>query len=83
MYRPHASREDTELFPAFHDLVGERAYRELGEQFEDREKRTLGASGFEGAVGEVGKLETELGIHDLARFTPAIPAGSRSAPSGK
>jgi hemerythrin-like domain-containing protein len=70
MYRPHAAREDTVLFPAFHGLVGQRAYMELGEQFEDQERRVLGESGFEGAVKEVAKLEEELGIHDLARFTP-------------
>jgi hemerythrin-like domain-containing protein len=70
MYRPHASREDTVLFPAFHELVGEKAYRELGEEFEDREKKVLGASGFEGAVKEVANLEAALGIEDLAKFTP-------------
>jgi hemerythrin-like domain-containing protein len=70
MYRPHASREDTELFPAFHELVGEKASLALGEQFEDRERKILGGSGFEGAVREVAKLETALGIGDLARFTP-------------
>ncbi len=69
MYRPHAAREDTVLFPAFHDLVGEKAYRELGDEFEERERRTLGASGFEGAVHEVAKLEAALGIYDLAKFT--------------
>src|SRR4051812_20613895 len=26
MYRPHAAREDTVLFPAFHDLVGNKAW---------------------------------------------------------
>ena len=70
MYRPHASGEDTVLFPAFHELAGQKAYRELGEQFEDREKKVLGENGFEGAVAEVAKLETALGIHDLAKFTP-------------
>jgi hemerythrin-like domain-containing protein len=70
MYRPHASREDTVLFPAFHELVGQKAYLELGEQFEDHEKRVLGESGFEGAVKEVAKLETAMDIHDLAKFTP-------------
>jgi hemerythrin-like domain-containing protein len=70
MYRPHASREDTVLFPAFHELVGQKAYVELGEQFEDTEKRVLGERGFEGAVKEVAKLETALGVHDLAKFTP-------------
>jgi hemerythrin-like domain-containing protein len=70
MYRPHAAREDTDLFPVFHDLVGGRAYAELGEQFEERERTVLGESGFEGAVKEVAQLETALGIHDLSRFTP-------------
>jgi hemerythrin-like domain-containing protein len=71
MYRPHASREDTVLFPAFRSLVGPKAYAGLGEEFEEREKKLLGESGFEGAVHEVAKLETALGIHDLAKFTPA------------
>src|SRR5207249_10469594 len=38
MYRPHAAREDTVLFPAFHDLMGEKAYDELGDQFEAEER---------------------------------------------
>jgi hemerythrin-like domain-containing protein len=70
MYEPHAAREDTDLFPAFHDLMGDRAYRELGDLFEKREKKVLGENGFEGAVKEVARLEEALGIHDLARFTP-------------
>src|SRR5712691_1632650 len=70
MYRPHAAREDTVLFPAFHDLVGEKAYKELGDQFEDEEKRKLGDQGFEGAVAQVAKLEEQFGMADLAQFTP-------------
>jgi len=70
MYRPHAAREDTVLFPAFHDLVGEKAYRELGDQFEDEEKRKLGNEGFEGAVAQVAKLEEQSGLSDLDQFTP-------------
>jgi len=70
MYEPHAAREDTDLFPAFHDLMGDRAYRQLGDVFEEREKKVLGADGFEGAVKEVSRLEEALGIHELARFTP-------------
>jgi hemerythrin-like domain-containing protein len=70
MYRPHAAREDTVLFPAFREVVGRRAYRELGEQFEDREHELFGEHGFESVVREVGELEQALGIHDLAKFTP-------------
>ena len=70
MYRPHAAREDTVLFPAFHDLVGETAYHEVGEQFEDEEKKQLGNEGFEGAVAHVAKLEEQFGLSDLDQFTP-------------
>jgi hemerythrin-like domain-containing protein len=70
MYRPHAAREDTVLFPAFRKLMGNDAYRELGEQFEDEEHARLGEHGFENAVAEVARLEQALGIGDLAEFTP-------------
>ena len=70
MYRPHAAREDTVVFPAFRDVVGAGAYGELGEQFEDREHEVLGKNGFEGAVKQVAELERALGIYDLAQFTP-------------
>jgi hemerythrin-like domain-containing protein len=69
MYQPHAAREDTELFPAFHALYTEAEFDELGERFEEREHQLLGSSGFEGAVAEVAQLEKAVGIHDLAAFT--------------
>ena len=70
MYRPHEAREDTVLFPAFHELVSEKEYARLGEQFEDEEKKLLGEGGFEKAVAEVAQLEQALGIFDLQKFTP-------------
>jgi len=70
MYRPHAAREDTVLFPAFRAVVGRAGYLELGEQFEDREHEIFGEHGFENTVAEVARLETALGIADLAKFTP-------------
>ncbi len=70
MYRPHAAREDTVLFPAFHDLVSAREYDALGDDFERRERELLGAEGFEGMVGRTSQLEKLLGLDDLARFTP-------------
>jgi hemerythrin-like domain-containing protein len=71
MYRPHAAREDTVLFPELRGLVGKHAYEELGEQFEDKEKQMLGDHGFEHAVEEVAKLEQAFGLDDLAKLTPA------------
>jgi hemerythrin-like domain-containing protein len=70
MYRPHAAREDTVVFPAFRSVVGRSAYAELGEQFEDEEHASLGDHGFEATVAEVARLEATFGIDDLDRFTP-------------
>jgi hemerythrin-like domain-containing protein len=70
MYQPHAAREDTVLFPAFHELFTPAEFDKLGDQFEEQEHKLLGASGFEGAVGEVAQLEKALNIHDLSAFTP-------------
>lgn len=71
MYRPHASREETVLFPAFREVVGSPAYRELGEQFEDREHALFGKGGFETFVTKVAEIEKTLGIYELASFTPS------------
>jgi hemerythrin-like domain-containing protein len=70
MYAPHAAREDTDLFPAYHDLFTEKEFDALGDQFEEQERKLLGNGGFEGAVKEVADLEKVFGIGDLAQFTP-------------
>jgi hemerythrin-like domain-containing protein len=69
MYRAHAAREDTVLFPALRGLVGKHEYEELGETFEDKEKQMLGDHGFEHAVDEVARLERAFGLDDLAKLT--------------
>jgi hemerythrin-like domain-containing protein len=70
MYEPHAAREDTVLFPAFHGLFTEKEFDELGDRFEEKEHQVLGSAGFEGAVAQVGQLEQTLAIYELAQFTP-------------
>ena len=70
MYRPHAAREDTVLFPPFRGLVGAKEYDALGELFEDRERELFGNGGFEKMVAEVAKMERVLGIYELNAFTP-------------
>jgi hemerythrin-like domain-containing protein len=70
MYEPHASREDTVLFPALHDIVSPSEYDALGEDFERREHKVFGEDGFEHAVSDVDAIEKALGIEDLAQFTP-------------
>ena len=69
MYRPHAAREDTVLFPELRGLVGKHEYEELGDQFEDKEKQMLGDHGFEHAVADVARLEQAFGLDDLSKLT--------------
>jgi hemerythrin-like domain-containing protein len=75
LYRPHAAREDTILFPAFHGSMKEKEFRELGERFEEREHKLLGQQGFqggfEGVLEHVAQIERALGIYDLDQFTTA------------
>jgi hemerythrin-like domain-containing protein len=70
MYRPHEAREDTVLFPALHKVVSARQLKDLGEQFEKEEDRLFGDEGFEKTVAKVAAIEKQLGIYDLAQFTP-------------
>ncbi len=71
MYAPHEAREDTVLFPELHKIVSPHEYDALGEQFEKIERKTFGGDGFDIYVEKVSSLEKQLGIHDLAQFTPS------------
>jgi len=72
MYRPHEAREDTVLFPAFRKIVSQHEYDSLGEEFEDNEHKRFGEDGFETMVNKVADIEKQLGIYELAQFTPKI-----------
>jgi hemerythrin-like domain-containing protein len=72
MYRPHESREDTVLFPAFRKLVSRHEYDSLGEEFENNEQKLFGKDGFEKIVDKVTAIEKQLGIYELAQFTPKL-----------
>ena len=70
MYRPHASREDTILFPAFHAMIPEPEYDKLSDEFEKEEDKLFGEEGFEKSVDKIAGIEKALGIYELAQFTP-------------
>jgi hemerythrin-like domain-containing protein len=70
MYEPHEAREDTVLFPAFHEIVSPHEYDALGDDFEKKENEIFGAGGFEKNVEAVAALEKRLGIYELSQFTP-------------
>jgi hemerythrin-like domain-containing protein len=72
MYNPHEAREDTVLFPAFHEIVTQNEYDALGEDFEKKENQLFGGDGFEKNVARVEAIEKTLGIYNLAQFTPKV-----------
>jgi hypothetical protein len=69
MYRPHAAREDTVLYPQLRSVVSRHEFDALGDEFENNERKLFGEEGFEGVVGRVAGLEKKLGVYDLASFT--------------
>ncbi len=72
MYRPHAAREDTVLYPAFRSVISTKEFMALGETFEDKEEKLFGKNGFEKIVGQVAGLEKQLGIYQIEQFTPKV-----------
>lgn len=70
MYRPHAAREDTELFPKLKDVVSSSEYDAMAEDFEKKEHQLFGEDGFEKMTAQVAQLEQQIGIYDLNQFTP-------------
>ncbi len=69
MYRPHAAREDTVVFPAWKQTLTAKQLDEMNDKFEDIEHQQFGENGFENAVRQIAAIEGELGLADLAQFT--------------
>ncbi len=69
MYRPHAAREDTIIFPAWKQTLTAQQLDQMGDKFEDIERKQFGEDGFENAVRQISDIENELGLSDLAQFT--------------
>jgi hemerythrin-like domain-containing protein len=72
MYRPHAAREDTVVFPAWKQTLKSEDLDEMNDKFEDIEHQQFGEDGFENAIREISGIEAELGLSDLALFTPSF-----------
>jgi len=73
MYRAHAAREDTIIFPAWKKTMTAKQLDEIGDKFEDIEHQQFGEDGFEDAVRQMAEIEGSLGLSDLNLFT-APPA---------
>ena len=73
MYRAHASREDTIVFPAWKQTLTAEQLDEMNDKFEDIEHEQFGEDGFEDAVKQISEIESELGLADLGFFTAPAP----------
>lgn len=70
MYRPHAAREDTDLFPKLREVVSSHEFDSIAEDMEKQEKQKFGEDGFEKMAAQVAEIEKSIGIADLKQFTP-------------
>ena len=70
MYRPHAAREDTVLFPKLRSVVSPHEFDAIGEDMEKQEHQHFGEDGFEKTAAHLAELEKAAGIDDLRQFTP-------------
>jgi len=73
MYRPHAAREDTIVFPAWKQTLTAKQLDEMGDKFEEIERQQFGKDGFENAVQQISDIESELGLADLSQFAAPPP----------
>ena len=81
MYRNHAAREDTIIFPAWKQTLTNKQLDEMNDKFEDIEHEQFGEDGFEDAVKQISAIESSLGLADIAQFTaPPPPKVSASQP---
>ena len=73
MYRNHAAREDTIIFPAWKQTLTAKQLDEMNDKFEDIEHEQFGEDGFEDAVKQASAIESSLGLADIAQFTAPPP----------
>lgn len=70
MYRAHANREDTVLFPALRTLVSAGEYKAMSGKLAQSQLQALGEGAFEKTVAKVAAIEKMLAMDNLAAFSP-------------
>src|SRR3989475_2738617 len=73
MYRNHAAREDTIIFPAWKQTMTDKQLDEMNDKFEDIEHEQFGEDGFGDAVKQISAIESSLGLADISQFTAPPP----------
>ncbi|MBM4272885.1 MAG: hemerythrin domain-containing protein [Deltaproteobacteria bacterium] len=72
MYRPHTAREDAGLFPVLRLVTSPQEFIALGKKWQAQEEARFGKGGYEKILELVAGLEKELGIADIAQYTPKV-----------
>ncbi|PPJ18790.1 hemerythrin domain-containing protein [Nocardia nova] len=74
MYEPHEAREDTVVFPAFREVTSDgNTFDQISEQIAEAQQKRFGDHGVTGYLDQIADTERQLGIYDLAAFTPPPP----------
>ena len=73
MYEPHEAWEDTVVYPALRRVTPQRTLDLLAERFAELENRRYGDDALARMLDRVGGIEAQLGIGELAAFTPPAP----------
>jgi hypothetical protein len=60
------------VFPAFRQIIPATELTGLGQYFAELENQQFGAGEFAAMVARVARIEQNLGIYDLAQFTPQV-----------
>jgi hemerythrin-like domain-containing protein len=76
MYEAHTAFEDTVVFPAWKKTMSEHQLKDMGDRFEDIEKKTFHGDGFDMAQAQIGRIEQRLGLQNLAAYTAPPPPGA-------
>lgn len=71
MYEPHEAWEDTVIYPALRAQTPQRTLDELAERFHELENTQYGDAALTQILNRVTGVEQQLGIADLAAFTPS------------
>jgi hemerythrin-like domain-containing protein len=75
MYEPHEAWEDTVIYPALRRSIPQRELDLLAERFADLENSHYGDAALQQVLDRVTGIEEQLGVADLAAFTPGEGGG--------
>lgn len=69
MYRPHISRENSELFPRLSAIASPREIEKIGREMAAATRDALGEQGIAGSLADLAEIERTLDIHDVRSYT--------------